>query len=124
MNDFGAQLLIALALICVIGVPTILYKLKKYIKEGKSIKYLELKVMITVAIPIFSILLLLRKELSFIDKIFILLVALIGMIAYAYSITSARKSFREMTGLPPEDENTGEVIKEEKEKEEKGGVRS
>ena len=111
MNDFGTQLLIALALICAIGIPTILYKYKQYRKEGKSVKNLELKVMITVAIPIYSILLLLRNDLSFLQKISLIILAFVGMVAYAYFITSARKSFRKMTGLPLEDEHTGEVIK-------------
>jgi len=113
MNDFGIQLLIAFIVMCAIFIPTYLYKYKKYKKEGKSIKYLEFKIAIIVAIPIYSILLLLRNDLSFLQKIFLIIIALIGMIAYAYFIHSARRSFRKTMGLPLEDEHTGEVIKDE-----------
>jgi len=113
MNDFDTQIMIAFALICVIGIPIYLYKFKKYRRESKSIKYLEFKIAIAVTIPILSILLLLRKELSVLQKISLIILAFLGMVAYAYFITSARKSFRKIMGLSPEDEDTGEVIKEE-----------
>ena len=113
MNDFDTQLLIAFTLICAIAIPTILYKLKKYTKEGKSIKYLGFKVTIAVAIPILSVVLLLRKELSLLDKIYIIIIAVVGMVAYAYFITSARRSFRKTMGLPLEDEHTGLIKKDE-----------
>lgn len=40
----------------------------------------------------------------------------IGGLAYLTSVTSARKSFRKILGLPPEDEDTGEIIKEDDKK--------
>lgn len=114
MNEFDVQLLIAFAIFCIIGVPVLLLTYKKYRRMKKSIKYLEFKIAILIAIPILSILLFLRKELSFLEKLSILILAFIGMVAYAYFITSARRSFRKIMGLPLEDEHTGEVIKEDK----------
>lgn len=111
--DFDTQLLIAFGLSCAIGIPITLYKYNKNKRDGKSIKYLELKVLISVALPILSIPVLL-SNMSFKWKIIAIFAALIGIVSYVYSITSSRRTFRKVLGLPPEDENTGEVIKGDK----------
>lgn len=112
MNDFDVQLLIAFVVMLVIFIPTYLYKYRKYNKEGKSTRYLEFKIGGAIAFPILTIMVLLRKDLPFTGKLFILLIAFIGMIAYAWFITSARRSFRKAMGLSLEDEGK----KEHKEK--------
>jgi len=114
--DFDIQLLIALVATCAIGIPITLYKYKKYRKEGRSIKYLASKVAIVVAIPVMLVLVLLQDELSLTQKLVAVIAALISMVVYAYVITAARKSFRKILGLSPEDEHTGEVMKEDKKK--------
>lgn len=115
--DFDTQLMIAFAVFCIIGIPTLLYVYKRYRKMGKSIKYLEAKIGLAVAVPIFLILLLLRDDLSWREKISLIILAMVGMVAYVYGINFARKAFRKIMGLPPEDEHTGEVIKEKKKEE-------
>ena len=113
--DFGIQMLIAFFLTCVIGLPIYIYKYKQFRKEGKSIKYLEFKVVIAIGIPITSIPVLL-SDMSPLWKIIAIISMLLSGIAYGYSLTSARKSIRNILGLSPEDEDTGEVIKEEDKK--------
>jgi hypothetical protein len=88
----------------------------KYKREGKSVKYLEFKVSIFVIIPIASIPFLLSDNLSILYKLLIIFSMLIAGVIYAYTMTSARKTFRKIMGLPAEDEHTGEIIKEEKKK--------
>ena len=112
--DFGIQLLVTLGIACAVCIPLVLYKYKKYRKEGKSIKYIELRVLITVGLPIMSVPFLLSNELTPLNKLIVIVLMFIAGVAYVYFITSARKSFRKIVGLPPEDEHTGEVIKEDK----------
>ena len=104
--DFGVQLLIALGITCVIGLPILFYRYNKYKKEGRSVKYLEFKVAIIVGLPIISTLVLLNKEISILTKLIMILAWVISGIAYAYFLTSARKTFRKIMGLHPEDEHT------------------
>jgi ABC-type amino acid transport system permease subunit len=116
--NFGIQMILALLITCVIGIPITLHKYKQYRKEGKSVKYLEFKVAIAVGMPIMTIPILL-SAMTVIWKVIALIAMLLSGIAYAYSVTSARKAFRKMVGLPPEDEDTGEIIKgDDKQKDE------
>jgi len=89
----------------------------KYKNEGKSIKYLEFKISIAVGIPIVSIPFLLSNKLTIYHKLIIIIFMFIAGMIYACTMTAARKSFRKIMGLPPEDEHTGEVIKENKKEE-------
>jgi Ca2+/Na+ antiporter len=114
--DFGIQLLVTLGIACAICIPLVIYKYKEYRKKGKSIKYLELKVLITVGLPIMSVPFLLSNELTPLDKLIVIILMLITGVAYVYFITSARRSFRKIMGLSLEDEHTGEVIKDNKKK--------
>jgi len=57
---------------------------------------------------------LLSDVFSALEKLGVVVVAIIAGLVNDYSVTSARKSFRKILGLPPEDENTGEVIKKDK----------
>jgi amino acid transporter len=114
--DVGVQFLLAGFATCVIGLPIVFYKYKRYRLEGKSIKYLEFKVAMAVGMPIGSIPVLL-SDMTAIWKLISIIAMLLSGIAYAYSITSARRSLRRTFGLPPEDEDKGEVIKKDNIKE-------
>jgi len=114
--DTGLQFLIAAIIACIIGIPILFHKHNKYKQEGKSIKYLELKILITVGIPIMSVPVLLSNA-SLVWKIFTIIVMVLSGSAYVYSIASARKTLRKIMGRPPEDEHTGEVIKKGETKE-------
>lgn len=111
--DFGTQMLLAFFVTCALSIPIILYKYRKFKKEGKSVKYLEFKITMMIGLPIMSVPMLL-SDLSLKWKVIAIILAALSGIAYAYGLTSARKSFRKILGLPPEDEDTGEVIKEDK----------
>jgi hypothetical protein len=50
------------------------------------------------------------------DTLFISILGLAVVIAQSFAITQSRKTFRKIFGLPPEDEDTGEVIKEDNKK--------
>jgi len=115
--DLQTQLIIALGLAFAVGIPILLYMHNRYKKEGKSVKYLEFKVAIVVGIPIVSIPFLLSDNLSILDKVLLVISMLIAGVMYGYTMTSARRTFRKIMGLPPEDEHTGEVIKDNKKKE-------
>ena len=114
--DFGVQILVAFGITCSIGMPIAFYMYKKYRKQGKSTQYLSSKVAIIVGLPIISIPFLLSDKLSLFNKLIAIILMLISGIAYAYTINASRKIFRKVIGLPKENEHTGEVIKEEKNK--------
>lgn len=110
--DFGVQVLAAVGIACIVGLPIAFYLYKKYRREGRSIKYLEFKIAIVVGLPIVSIPFLLSDKLTIVNKLLAIILMLISGIIYAYAITSGRKTFRKIIGLSPEDEHTGEVIKD------------
>lgn len=114
--DFGIQVLLSVGIATAIGLPIALYKFEKYRKEGRSIKYLALKVSLSIGLPIVAVPFLLSPKLSISEKIIIVIAMCIAGIAYSYGIRYSRKSFRNIMGLSPEDEHTGEVIIEEKKK--------
>jgi len=114
--DFGLQLIVALAIALAVVYPLYFSMAKKYRMEGRSIKYLWHKLCIGVMMPILSIPILLSDVFPPLHKVVVILVAALAGLANLYSVTSARKSFRKILGLPPEDEHTGEVIKEEDKK--------
>jgi hypothetical protein len=91
----------------------LLYLRKKYKEEGRSIKYLDLKVGFFVGFPIILTPLLL-SDLSILAKAVIGLLMAVGMVAYRYGFDASSRSFRRLMGWPPEDEHTGEAIKDEK----------
>jgi|GEM_PF-2145713 len=91
-------------------------KRRRYKKEGKSIKYLDIEVFIKIGFPIIIILILLNDKLTVLDTLFISILGLAVVIAQSFAITQSRKTFRKIFGLPPEDEDTGEVIKEDNKK--------
>ncbi len=112
--DFRIQLILALIASLIVAYPVYFIMLRKYKREGRSIKYLIYKVCIIVMTPILSIPVLLSDVFSPFDKTIVIILGIAGGVIYLYSVTSARKSFRKILGLPPEDEHTGEVIKEDK----------
>jgi hypothetical protein len=108
--DIGAQLVVSMIVGISIGIPIYLTLFNKYRKVGKSIKYLEFKIAIYVVLPIMSIpILFSNRTLPF--KLLTILAMFLSAIIYAYNITSARRTFRKVMGLPPENEDTGEVEK-------------
>lgn len=112
--DFPEQLILALAASIAVFYPVYFFLIKKYKKQGKSIKYLMPKLFIFIGIPILSVPVLLSDVFAPLEKLIVMTVAIIAGLANYYSVTAARKSFRKILGLPPEDEDTGEVIKEDK----------
>ena len=112
--DFDIQLIVAWIISIAIVITIILIKYNKAKKEGKSIKNLALKVSLFIGLPIMSIPFLLNKKISLLDKFIIIVAMFIAGIVYSYGIRYSRRIFRKIMGLPPEDEHTGEVIKEDK----------
>jgi hypothetical protein len=112
--DFRMQLVAALIVACAIAMTVEIIKKKQYKKERRSIKYLAYKVFIIVMLPIISIPFLLTDVLSPLDKLIVIGLMFLSGLGYLYYVTSARKTFRKILGLPPEDEDTGVVIKEDK----------
>ncbi len=104
--------LLAFLMTCVIGLPLTFFKYRQYKKTGKSIKYLEFKIALAVGMPIISVPILL-SNMSIKWKLIAIILMLLSGVSYAYSLTSARKCFRKILGLSPEDEDTGEVIRKD-----------
>ena len=116
MDDFDKQLIIVMAVAILICEPLYFILKKRYKKQGRSTKYLIYKICFAIGLPIVTIPVLLTGVIPFWGKV--MTVALGCIVGYLYlaSITSARKSFRKILGLPPEDEDTGEVIKGDEKK--------
>jgi hypothetical protein len=114
---FPEQILLALISSLALVYPIYFMLRKKYKSQGKSIKYLIPKLCIFIVTPILSIPVLLSDVFDSLEKLVLIIVTIIGGLANYYSTTLARKSFRKVLGLPPEDEDTGEVIKDEKKEE-------
>jgi hypothetical protein len=112
--EFRMQFAIAAIVACVIAIPITIAQYKEFQAEGKSINYLSLKMFIAIIFPVMSIPVLLSKELSIGYKLLMISSMVAAGSAYICSVTSARKAFRKILGLPPEDDVTGEVIKEDK----------
>jgi hypothetical protein len=111
--EFPEQLLLAIACSIVVFYPVYFILLKKYKKQGRSIKYLMPKLFIFIGIPILAIPVLLSDIFSSLEKLLLIIVATIAGLINYHSTTTARKTFRKIMGLPPEDEHTGEVIKDD-----------
>ncbi|MBI5665022.1 MAG: hypothetical protein HZC49_08070 [Nitrospirae bacterium] len=112
--DFDVQLMIAWVISISVVLPIIFIKYNKAKREGKSIKNLVLKVTLLIGLPIISIPFLLSGNLSLLDKLAVIVVMVIAGTVYSYGIRYSRKALRKIIGLPPEDEHTSEVIKEDK----------
>lgn len=112
--DIGTQLVLAVLIACAIGMPIYFFMCRKYKKEGKSIKYLDLQIFFIVGFPIVLIPVMLSGELSFFDKVIIIILATGVVCAQSIIVRRSRKALRKFTGLPPEDEHTGEVMKKKK----------
>jgi len=110
---FQGQIFFAWVAACAICIPMLLYLRKKYKEEGRSIKYLDLKVMFFVVFPILLVPPLL-SDMTILEITVIGLLAAVGMVAYRYGFDASSRSFRRLMGWPPEDEHTGEAIKDEK----------
>lgn len=115
---FAIRMLIAIFVYFITVLPIIYFRTKKFLREGKSIKYLWLKVATMVGLPILSIPFLLSKSLTWSDKLIGIILAGMAGTLYVIGIDVIRDSVRRIFGLPPIDENTGKVI-EEKDKEKK-----
>lgn len=117
MDDFEIQILVAGVAALLIGYPVEIIKRRQYLKEGRSIQYLTLKVFFFIGFPILSIPALLSEVFPVWAKLSaMVLVAIVAFLDYV-SINLARKTGRRFLGLPPEDEHTGEVIKDDEKKE-------
>jgi hypothetical protein len=114
LDEFDKHLIIAMVVALVIGMPLERVLKKRYKKQGRSIKYLTYKIYLLVIIPIVSIPFLLADVIPFWAKVAGVALGCIVGYFYLASVTSARKSFRKILGLSPEDEHTGEVIKHSK----------
>ena len=113
------QILVAMVVSAIIVIPISIYKHIKYRKEGKSVKSLALKLTLKIGLPIISIPILLSDVLSWPWKIGIITLMGLGGILYLTGIEDTRDVIRKILGLPPVDEHTGQVIKEETKKSEK-----
>lgn len=116
MDYFDKISLAALITAIIIG-ETVYFTLKKrYKRQGRSIQYLEYKVAIAIVLPLVSLPFLLTNVISLWAKIGGLFLGCIIGIFYLASINAARRTFRNILGLPPEDEDTGETEKKDEKK--------
>lgn len=99
-----------------IGIPVGIYKTKRYIKEGKSIKNLPRKVLLTIVLPIICIPFLL-SNLYWPWKILMIVGGALVGVSNLIGIDAAQTGLRQMLGLPPIDEDTGQVVKDKDDKE-------
>lgn len=114
--DFDTQLIIALIVAGSLCTFLDVKLTRSYKKQGKSIKYLQVQIIFGVGTPIMAIPALLSDVIPLWAKIVgFFSVSIVSCLQLA-SLISARKSFRKILGLPPEDEHTGEIIKEEDKK--------
>jgi len=111
MSEFDIQLFVALVVSLMIAYPIYYMTRNKYRRLGKSIKYLEYKIAIFIMTPILSIPVLLRPSLTPLDKIIGVILMIVGGCAYLYGASAARRAFRKLFGLPQENKDTGEVMK-------------
>lgn len=111
--DFKYKYLLSVIISLAIGLFLVHFLVKNAKREGKTIKYIPLKAILFTVFPtvIFFIFL---SEMPLIAKTGGIFVVLIGGIAQFYNLITQRKNFRKIFGLPPEDEDTGEVIKKDK----------
>lgn len=111
MDNFDKISLVMLIIAVAIGETLYFILRKKYKKQGKSIKHLECKIFLVVVLPIVSIPFLITPVIPLWAKLGGVALGCIVGFFYLYSIAAARKAFRKIFGLSPEDEHTGDVIK-------------
>lgn len=116
---FVIRMLVAIFISFCIVLPVIYFRARKLIREGKSVKYLPIKIATAIGLPILSIPILL-SNIFWLWKILIILIAAMGGVSWVIGVDATQKALRKIFGLPPIDENTGEVIeKKYKEKDDR-----
>jgi len=105
---FAMEILIAIFVALIIYLPITIYKNWKYRREGKSftIKYLLL-----IALPIMSLPFLLADDITWYQKIIIVVILGLYPVLYMWGIRTSRDSLRKWLGLPPVD-IAGQIIKQ------------
>jgi hypothetical protein len=84
-------------------------------REGRSIRYIPTKVVIFVGVVFYLVL----APFTNMPIWLWLIIACVGLAAgvlQVYNLRLQRRTFRKIFRLPPEDEDTGEVIKEKEKK--------
>lgn len=89
--DFRIQLIAALIVASIMTIIIDRIKRKKYVREGKTTKYLMPKLFICIMVPIMSIPVILSGMFSAIEKVLLIGLGIIGGLAYYYGITSFEK---------------------------------
>ena len=103
------KILIAVFAGCALGFPANIILCNRARSKGISIKYMPVIVFIVIGMPIMAIPFLTDNKTTWLNKLGILLVMLIaGVINYLGTIAS-RNSIRKLYGLPPVNEDTGEI---------------
>ncbi len=116
MDEFQWQLLIAIIVAAVGGGILYVRTKRRYLSHGRSIKNLEYKVAFFFVFPIVTIPVLLTPVIPFWGKVWAAIVGCsVGILKLA-SLNVARRNFRKVLGLPPEDPDTGGAIEEEDKK--------
>jgi uncharacterized membrane protein YhaH (DUF805 family) len=111
---FAIRMLIAIFVGLCILLPAIYFRAKKLIREGKSVKYLPIKMATAIGLPILSIPILL-SNIFWPWKILIIVIAAMGGASWVIGVDATQKALRKIFGLPPIDEHTGKVIEKEDE---------
>jgi hypothetical protein len=112
--DFRTTFVISLIITLIITNLLVYFLLKKAKREKKSIRNIPLRAFLYAFLP-FIIFLMITADISIVAKIIGVILATLGGIAQIYNLRAQRKAFRKIFDLPPEDEDTGEVIKDKKE---------
>ncbi len=110
--EMGNKLLISLITGVVISILLYAYTARKYRSVGRSVKHLELKILLLLS-PVMLLPILISEELPVIVRIVIFLISIAGGVMYYFSISASHIRIRRIFGLSPRDEHTGLVIKEE-----------
>lgn len=109
--EMAKQLFISAIAAITVCIPLYYYKAKQYRKAGRSVKYLELKLVLLLS-PLILAPLLISKELPVIVKIIIFIASITAVILYYLSLIATHNRRRKLLGLPPRDEHTGLVIRD------------
>jgi hypothetical protein len=82
-----------------IVIPLTIFVTKKYLKEGKSVKYLSLKICMAVGIPVMSIPILL-SDISWPREIVAIVFVASSGALYLFCLITGRGLFGQLLGLP------------------------
>ncbi|MDA8155610.1 MAG: hypothetical protein M0Z52_04020 [Actinomycetota bacterium] len=95
---FEEEMLIAFIVGCTIGLTILFYLRNKYKKENRVVRNLGFKVGAAVVMLLVTIVVLFRRELSFMKKIEVIVGTYIAVVVYVFFMISARNALKKASG--------------------------